>query len=166
MANSSGINGQMVLDGRWTPSMIEKLNVVKSEWSNWYYYIILEDFVSEDQPLPFTANGNWRFDATLDKLNDWTLGTNRNEIMIAYTLLCNEMLSDVDEFNISNARMLLSFVEEEGGCMLLREATAEILCSASQGLYGIITSSVEFEYTKENLVKLGFCNSIDGIDWI
>ncbi|MCL2045221.1 MAG: hypothetical protein FWG88_02400 [Oscillospiraceae bacterium] len=166
MANGSGVIGKMVLEGVWTHSMISNFNNVKNTWNKWYYYFKSHNFVSLNQELPFTANGQWRLDTNLDKINEWTLASNNSNTIQAYNMLCSEMLANTDECGVSNSWIQLSFVEEEGGCGLLREATAEILCSTSQGLYGIVTSSDEYEYTKENLVKLGFCDNIESIDWM
>ena len=166
MSNRSEVFGTMTLEGHWSRSMIMNLNVIKNEWSLWNYSICVDDFNFAGQIKKFTANGCWRFDTNLGLIGKWTLCSEKKEVKSAYDSLCAEMMLHTDEIGISEARIELIFVEEEGGSGMLREASGEINCKIGKGLQGLIINVDDYTYSKENLVKLGFCNSIDDIDWI
>jgi len=166
MANCSDVCGKMVLEGEWTTSMIRNLNIVKSEWGIWHFSIKVDDFEETDKEVKFSAYGFWSFDANLERIGEWTLGTVRDDIRKAYFDLCDEMASRINEVGVSDTRIALAFTEEEGGCGILREASAEIVCISGRGLRGITVSNEIYDYTKENLFKLGLRDSTNDIEWL
>jgi len=166
MANCSDVSGNMVLEGEWTPSMIRNLNIVKSEWGRWHFFIRLDDFEEADKEVKFSAYGCWSFDANLEHIGEWTLAAGKNDIERAYNNLCAEMTNRINEVGVSDTRITLVFTEEEGGCGILREACAEIVCITGRGLRGITVSNENYPYTKENLVKLGLCDNTNDIEWL
>ena len=166
MANCSGVFGTMVLEGEWSCPMIEYLNIIKGEWGIWHYCISVGDFETANQEVRFTANGCWSFDTNLERIGVWTVGTGKEEVKSAYSSLCAEMMVSTDEIGVSDTRIAVRFTEEEGGCRILREAYAEIVCTADRGLLGITVSIENYAYTKENIVKLGICDSLEGVDWV
>ena len=165
MANCSDVFGKMTLEGEWTPSMITNLNIIIGEWRIWYFNIKMDVFKPVTREVRFTANGYWSFDVNLGKIAEWTLNTDNEFVRAAYIGLCSEMITRTDEFGVSDSKIVVEFIEEEGGCRLLREACAEIICTAGKGLRGITINSENYEYTKENIVKLGFCSSEDDVKW-
>ena len=165
MANLSAVYGTMQLIGDWTPDMVDNLNILLDEWRQWSYNIDAEAFAEDHLTSEVCANGRWSFDANLESLGKWTTITENETVKKAYADLCGELRNKVDENGDPTAFIQVDFSEEEGGCEILREASGQIIVRDGE-LAGIITSNQDYEYTKENLVKLNFYDSVEDIDWL
>ena len=120
MANCSSVFGQITLNGNWTPTMIDNLNILVKDWESWYYNISAEPFSVGNLSQPFTATGRWAFENNLTSLSEWTVCDNKPEILRAYRDLITEMSQH------ETAAIQFNYTEDEPGMCFLIQATAEI----------------------------------------
>ena len=178
MANLSDAYGNMILRGDWTPSMIDNLNIIKEEWGSWDFAThVTDDFKSVDIEVPFNACGRWCYDNNLFHIGNWTKESKKEKVLNAYQRLCDELKSKIDENGDYTAYIEVNFSEEECGNDILRTCKSEIyLCTedmigqhlSGDMLMNNLTAKIieenDYDYTNENLVELGFYESLEEIE--
>ena len=141
--------------------MIDNLNVIQKIWSNGEYGTYLDDdFTSVDVSAPFNATGRWDYSNNLEQIGIWTAENNNEQIRKAYDELCAELSDKIDTAVLPTAWVAVYFKEDECGYQILRECHAEINLH-NGNLTGFIIETTDYDYTVENLVSLGFYDSID-----
>ncbi|MDR0287808.1 MAG: hypothetical protein LBI03_08940 [Clostridiales bacterium] len=149
MANISCPSGTFKLIGNWTQTMIVNINIIKKEWEEWWYNTVVEgNFALNKTSLPFWGQGRWAYSHNLERIGESTGSGTKASITTAYLSLCKEMESQ-------DCYIEVDYVDEEGGCLVLYEATAKLYAKDGK-LIVAETNYTEYQYNKENLKKLGY----------
>jgi hypothetical protein len=165
VANASDvINGKMTLEGEWTQSMIDNLNVIQKEWGNSKYGTYVdEDFTASDIPVQFSAVGRGDYSNNLQQIGIWIAKSDDEKVRNAYDKLCAELSEKVSIANLPTAWISISFKENESSSQILQECKGEINYY-NGNLTGFVTETEEFDYTPKNLVEMGFYDDINDVD--
>ena len=154
MANISSAFGTFKLFGVWNEEMIKNINILREEWDSWYYGIHFhEEFDVWMCEYNFHGSGRWSYSPNLEMLGVWTKSDNKSDVIKAYTELCVEM-------ELRASYIEIDYADEEGGSGILYKATAEITAKDGDFIYKE-TSYEPYEYTPENLVEVGFYDSME-----
>ena len=114
--------------------------------------------------VQFNAAGRWSYGNNLEQIGVWTSQSHSEKVRAAYAELCRELAKRVAEDGLPGAWIRVYYKEDERGCQILRECEGEVNLN-NGALTGFVTNTEDYEYTAENLVSLGFYDSIEDIDF-
>lgn len=166
MANCSDAYGDMVIKikGETDEETVSLLYLFKEYWDkvmvkDCSYYAEIFDWHTEweDEGLvgygQFNGCGRWAFEANCRFTYDWLKqGVERYP----------ELKEDWERLNAHDWSVEYFFKDEEGGCEVLYEMDYLVEHYAGEDkAHNSIVSEEDYDYTPENLVKLGFYDNIE-----
>lgn len=163
MANISSAYGHIEITAKEPRKVAEAIDKILGPKRACYYTELDLNDIEEEKDgylcTRFWGCGRWAFECNLNYFWDWCKNAkdghkediDRKELAEAYEYLKSQ-----------DFELLFDFNDEEGGCQVLYEMIYWINHEAGKdAVYSGQRSVQEYEYSPENLVELGICESID-----
>ena len=162
MANYSNVYGTMKLKGDWNENMINNLNKFLHAWVKGICVdnYDVQNFSKEEPETGFSADGIYQeysdppiaYGVTLMSVDKF-VPLNDSETQEAYNNLCDEIRNNIYE----NTPYIFIEFDEHIHQIALHRCKAKIEFTNNK-FTGEIISIITYEYTKNNLAELGFCD--------